>query len=421
MPLRQISQSIHQPQLTLWLLVAIALAAVVSLVVAQQAYAYSEPNDLGGAGGCSYCHPFGGPASPYPDMPCEDCHGDEPEGPLPGYDQGKFWGPHGGYTTGTTKCGNCHAVHNAPAGSTQLLPEATIVATCFTCHDGTGGWGVYGVIEARTGSAPGGGHSYETTNVIPGGDSTTGGTSTRTFKGPDGTLICTDCHSPHGAETVDAFKGDRRRVRTKTPSITSTRLLRQQPTGADTTTTVYGSDWCASCHEGRMSGGMVMNHPVDGSDETSTPFHYGNVAVLASNEPTATTILSTLGGIDGGTPVFAHDWPVDLNPSGNRGFLMPYPRTAQQGGHYPICQQCHEDSRDVGELTGGGSVGDAETATVSAADAMEWSSSTSTWTSVYATDNPPFQNFPHETENYSMLVEEYDDLCLNCHPTGQLP
>ena len=405
------------PKTILWLAAAVAIAGLCALAVAPQALAYEEPNDLGGDGACGYCHdPHG---SLIPDMPCDECHGDESTGVAEGYEQGNFQGPHGGYTVGTTKCQNCHEVHEAPLGGKLLLPEPTIVATCFTCHDGTGGWGVYGVIEARTGSAPGGGHSYESTNAIPGGDANTGGVAYRTFKGPGGTLICTDCHTPHGADAVDPFKGDRRRVRTPHPSITSNRILRQRPTGADTTSTVYGADWCASCHAGRVSGGMVMNHPVDASDETSSPFHYGNVAVLASDDPTATTILSTLGGMPNMS--VAHDWPPDVDPSGNRGFLMPYPRTAQQSGHYPICQQCHEDSRDVGELVGDGSIGDAATATIVAADAMEWDSDTDTWSPVADVDNPPFQNFPHETQNYSMLVEEYDDLCLNCHPATQLP
>ncbi len=38
-----------------------------------------------------------------------------------------------------------------------------------------------------------------------------------------------------------------------------------------------------------------------------------------------------------------------------------------------------------------------------------------------SSDNPRFQNFPHETQNDTMLVESDDDLCLNCHPQSQLP
>jgi hypothetical protein len=100
---------------------------------------------------------------------------------------------------------------------------------------------------------------------------------------------------------------------------------------------------------------------------------------------------------------------------------MPYPRTDEQQGRGPICQQCHEDSRsNVGQLVGDGSIGDAAPAE-SDPDAVWWDSTASTWTADGAYDNPRFQNFPHETENRRMLVEEYDDLCLNCHPVSQLP
>jgi predicted CXXCH cytochrome family protein len=404
--------------------IAIVLAALVvsgvvcSAVLTSQAMGYEEPNDLGGTGACNGCHYAHGPGV-LPDQPCADCHGDEPGGAAEGYDQGNFQGPHGGYTTGTTKCSNCHTVHMA-ASNLVLLPEPTIVATCFSCHDGTGGWGVYGTIEARTGSAPGGGHSYEQTSAIPGGDGTTGGTSTRAFKGPGGTLICTDCHSPHGADTVAAFKGDRRRLRYDHPSITSDRILKREPTGATTATAEYGSDWCASCHNGRTSGGMVMNHPVDSSLETSTPFTYRNVAVLASEDPTSATIMSSLGGIYAPGGTFAHDWPADVDPTGNRGYLMPYPRTTEQAGHAPICQQCHEDSRDVGSLVGDGDIGDATPTLVAKGDGVDWDSGPSTWTAS-PTDNPYFQNFPHETQNDFMLVEQDDDLCFNCHPVSVLP
>ena len=390
---------------------AIFVLLVLSMFQATPAPAYEEPNDLKDSN-CSYCHPHAG----YPDMDCESCHGDEGIIGAVGYEEGNFRGPHGGYTTGTSKCDNCHTIHDAPTGGIFLLPEPTIVATCFTCHDGTGGWSVYGLIEARTGSAPSGGHSYEETSVIPGGDGTTGGPKDRTFKGPSGTLICTDCHSPHGAQIVEAFKGDRRRIRYSHPSITSSRLLRQSPTGAATATPVYGSDWCLACHAGRVSGGMVMNHSVDSTSTHADPFHYNNVAVLASEDPTSVTTTGTLGGILGTGLI--HDWPADVDPSGNRGFLMPYPRTLLQSGHAPICQQCHEDSRYVGELVGDGSIGDATATVVLQGDAVSW---TTTWTSTVGYDNPAFQNFPHETVNENMLVEEDDGLCMNCHPPVALP
>jgi predicted CXXCH cytochrome family protein len=401
-----------------------ALFAVLAfaLVTPGVAHAYEEPNTLTGSG-CMYCHPHAG----YPAMDCESCHGQYDVGlggPVNGYRQGNFSGPHGGYTDMTGKCNNCHEVHDAPSGAVTLLIGSTVVGTCFTCHDGTGGWGVYGVIQTRTGTAPAGGHSYEATNVVPGGDAASGGPSTGSFEGPGSTLICIDCHSPHANDVVEPFVGDRRRIRTNTPAIESTRLLKQQPTGASVAVTRYGSDWCLACHAGRASGASVHNHPVESVATVAVPYDYNNLPVLDSDSPTSVTILSTLGGITyaDGVPsenYNPHDWPAPPTMSGNRGYLMPYPRTALQSGHLPICQQCHEDSRSVGQLTGDGSVGDAEVTDVWAADGVYWAGDH--WEPGWSFDNPSFQNFPHETQNTNMLVEPADDLCTNCHPVVALP
>jgi hypothetical protein len=91
-------------------------------------------------------------------------------------------------------------------------------------------------------------------------------------------------------------------------------------------------------------------------------------------------------------------------------FLMPLPRAPLQRGHYPICQQCHEDARDVGSLDATGTIGAATAFTVSTTDGTT------------DTDNPRFQTFPHETVNAGMVIESADvDLCTNCHPAGPLP
>ena len=385
-----------------------------------------------GAAECLTCHAFtadwrmvDNPAG----GDCVTCHGAAADSDNfgIGYTPTEYSGPHSGYTTTTRKCATCHSVHKSPADSILLLPAATIVDTCETCHDGTGGWGVYGVVKQRTGADPGASHRVDVTNIVPGGDPTTGSELSISFSGAGGALICTDCHSPHGADVVTPFLGERRRIRQGTPPPVSTKLLRRSPTGASAPTDEYGSDWCLGCHAGRASGGAVHNHPTESAiswPTKATRFVYDRLAILDSGTSTHETVIGRLAGTP---PTLAESSQLfhmsgRTNPDGNRGFLMPWPRTTGaegQGTHLPICQQCHEDSREAGDLAADGS-GTAAPFTTQYADGVDWSGST--WaTATVGAVNPMFQNFPHETQNEYMLVEEDDDLCLNCHVMQQLP
>lgn len=297
---------------------------------------------------------------------CIDCHGTTTV-------EGDTSGPHGGYLTTTSKCGSCHAVH--AAASTTLLPEATVKATCETCHDGTGGNGVYGAVTA-SGQTVESAHSVERTNVIPGGDATTGGSRSAEFSGTGGSLSCNDCHSPHGFDTVQPFTGDRARTADDV-TITSARLLKRQPTSASAPVDEYGSDWCGSCHAGRLSGTSVHNHPVESrvSRPADDVYVYDRVPVVEGSR-TATTTIGSLG----------HN---------NFGYVMPDPRSPLQTGRAPICMQCHEDPRSVGDQPGyQQQIDESET---------------------FSATNPRVASFPHESANAGLLVERDDDLCLNCH------
>jgi hypothetical protein len=340
---------------------------------------------------------YEGTATPAP-FACEQCHTPP--------DETTDYGPHGSFVSSSNKCATCHTVH-AAKGAYALLPGPTVKATCELCHDGTGGGGVYGALAAR-GVPVLGSHRVDYTNVVPGGSAITGQETTRTFVGDDGFLGCDDCHSPHGANTVAVFQGERYRGSSGLnfwpqdyyPDTDPTsKLLKKRPTGATADVAEYGSDWCAACHAGRTSGSVVHNHPADSKQTAASPFDYNHVAVLDSGLRTTGTILRS---VTDGTS--ASGWAMD-----NRAFLMPDPRTPQQAGHYPICQQCHEDARDVGTLTAAGGL---------AAPMVVTPDQTSQYP---VTDNPRFQNFPHETANLKMLVETNDDLCTNCHVADYLP
>lgn len=324
-------------------------------------------------------HAYSSEFTPSSSLTCIDCHGTTAAT--------EATGPHGGYLATTNKCVTCHSVHGAVEGSLQLLPASTIKGTCETCHDGSGGHGVYGVIYARTGTQPVSNHSIDATATVPGGDPVTPyGGKDYTFTGEGGCLTCTDCHSPHAASVVAAFVGDRGRSdddEDPDNAVTSHRLLKQRPNSVAAIAN-YGSDWCGACHQGRLSGsGIGGNHPVESSAdlpaEGETMFHYGLVA-RAGQSP----VEGTLG----------HN---------NYGYVMPSsPRIAEQVGHNAICQQCHEDSRKVGDVTGQ-QIDASEVFTITQVDGAA------------AGDNPRFQTFPHESTRSYLLVEEQDDLCTNCH------
>ncbi|MFU8891114.1 MAG: cytochrome c3 family protein, partial [Anaerosomatales bacterium] len=338
---------------------------------------------------------------------CADCHGREADESTETVAPTRK-GPHGGYTSGTRKCATCHSVHDAPAGGVLLLPAATVKATCETCHDGTGGAGVYGVVKARTDmEQPAASHRVEATSTIPGGDGDTGGSAIGTFSGQGGTLTCSDCHSPHDSNTVEPFTGDRLRASVTSDTVyaaeKTNRLLKQMPSSAETSVSVYGAGWCATCHKGRVGqhgedSGLMQSHPVQDSDEE---YFYDNVQVVAGFDTTETAI-GELG-------------------QDNRGYVMPIvddpevdPRPA------PLCQQCHEDARDVGPRERGGEPMLSEDQEFRAGSYFR----PGVEESEEPTGNPRFQVFPHESDVEYFLVRPVTkpdeqslsyQLCLNCH------
>jgi hypothetical protein len=110
---------------------------------------------------------------------------------------GSASGPHGGYTSTTNKCQDCHSTHYA-SGSYVLLRANSREAACDYCHVGGGGSSVNiqmdndynGAAEATTSRGYGTGHTLGYQGNAP-------VDINPAFSDSQG-FACFDCHTPHG-------------------------------------------------------------------------------------------------------------------------------------------------------------------------------------------------------------------------------
>ena len=354
---------------------------------------------------------------------CTGCHADSEK---------HTFGPHGGYTSTSNKCQLCHQVHDA--GSARLLPGQTVTDACQHCHDITGtdtapyyasdlpnpAYGsdvkaahrVFGTVNGFVYN-----DEYGST-TIPGGDATSGGDATLDTTGQgalSGTdFTCNSCHTPHAvaANTVGIYLGESHVKQTSKDMdagqmkiFLTNRILKKTVNGVDTGGT-YGTEWCASCHQGRDNMGDAFNHPVDesglGYDMLGAAMPTGVNFINGSDE--TTVVNKTYLFIDSnGTP--AGDADISDDPRSNKWYAMEstdpvngdavrpdgfVPFADYDGGLGPSCQQCHASPRNV--------------------DGAFWAGFDT------AGDGAPSRGtFPHLSTNPSLLIEAGDDFCTNCH------
>ena len=138
--------------------------------------------------------------------------------------------PHGGYSSGTDFCLQCHSVHTAPDPGYALMAQSSTTGVCATCH-GFGGAPPTGPIDPNVDAdddiATGGAHGTASTRAVytsnpvhvigangptiyasnwnygwgfggPQGPSTTTPPPAGTATATSGGLYCSSCHTPHG-------------------------------------------------------------------------------------------------------------------------------------------------------------------------------------------------------------------------------
>lgn len=134
--------------------------------------------------------------------------------------------PHGDYSSETANCESCHTPHGSE--TSRLFVRSSQSQTCLRCHDGSGG-------------GPNIDEQFQRLSTHP---------------VADGTLVCSDCHTPHRSTEED------------------TKLLRAA--GADGSfvysppTTPIGNDFCYSCH-GTARGSTTPG--LEGFDESAHNLH----------------------------------------------------------------------------------------------------------------------------------------------------
>ncbi len=118
---------------------------------------------------------------------------------------GYFQGPHGGYTTTTNKCQDCHSTHYA-FGSYMLLRANERAAACDFCHGGGGGSDINIMMDNdyRTGNFDVAQASAVSTTTMGYGTGHTLGYADEApadinpaYTDPNG-MACFSCHTPHG-------------------------------------------------------------------------------------------------------------------------------------------------------------------------------------------------------------------------------
>lgn len=222
--------------------------------------------------------------------------------------------PHGGFSSSTDACLQCHDIHEA-AGDYVLMRQATVTAVCSTCHTlyqtaPTGAFNPGYNPQVEAGTAAGaaaykvaagaaltheghrlglGAWAYTFADGVTGdGSYIPGGTdpltaiaylsypttvSSLSYSATDG-MNCASCHAPHGT------------YGNVVPATVNPNILSSKPNHTAAAVTLVdwvndGGTWCASCHDKRMQSAAYNNHP----DEACLTCHGDQLSPVVDPTP----------------------------------------------------------------------------------------------------------------------------------------
>jgi hypothetical protein len=284
---------------------------------------------------------------------------------------GYFSGPHGGYTTTTNKCADCHSTHYA-AGSFMLLRANSREAACDYCHGGGGGSTINimmdndyklmsdpttttaGIAVIDGGSGNGTGHTLGYTgnapaDIKPAFSSTAG-------------LACFDCHSPHGnsARILTTFANPGREMGTGNLAVAPTDFGYIGNTdGVIDGAGVIGTEWGIDPVQGNLkwwSGSLQVKPIWPNGRFLLVKNPHVEISSVTGLEVADTTVTSVANEIaTDGVNKYMIDWEEPLGPAdttyggyqdNDNDKAYPFaPQVAGEGGFLAeseFCVDCHD-------------------------------------------------------------------------------
>lgn len=220
--------------------------------------------------------------------------------------------PHGQYSTATTKCAACHAVHNpgslsgaatavktsdalrdANIGSSEALLRGTIANACSYCHV-SATFPTIKTVYAQTAA------NYTTASGF--GHTSTGGAMS------DLGVNCTDCHQVHGASTAMASTTDLymyRKILKSQPAYDSDLAAAFGANGAGAANQANLTRWCTGCHNyyeagyngnSHIMGPALANYANGSSGYTGRAAYFASTDCRSCHQNGVTDALATANG-----------------------------------------------------------------------------------------------------------------------------
>ncbi len=315
--------------------------------------------------------------------------------------------PHGGYSAVTDFCLQCHKVHDAEEYA--LLAQASVTATCRTCHS------LFG--QAPTGARDPG---------FPTAEAPTSMRSAYEIANPAGAHAIGATNIPMGSPAAGPITQLGWAYGGWNPTSW---VANRQAAGAGTATDLSGGLYCGSCHTPHGDFGRLINSPNGGADTTAdgdpdvdawandTAIYLGTVIRYLWYDTAEKVWKACTAQNGGGTCTYL----LATDTEGEDAYLYGYKLLSAHPNHSwekPVrswgvdyrnrdqvrwCGRCHDMA--VPSEFGGTYHNHPTSCTACHGNPRD------------ATSN----DFPH-TSTFDRLLGDYPDLlCINCHSAGSLP